>query len=135
MAIVVPNVGEVELLDKMIKDALSVDENYTLKLYTAVSPAIDESTTAAHFTEADFTGYSTKTLTRANWGAASTSSGTTSSVYAQQSWTNTGSTQVILGYWVVGATSGVLLWCEAFTAAETLNNGGVLNVTPRFELA
>jgi hypothetical protein len=33
MALVIADVGEIELLDKMLKDALSVDETYTLKLY------------------------------------------------------------------------------------------------------
>src|SRR5574342_469145 len=46
MALVVPDVGEVELLDKMLKDALSVDESYTLKLYSAISPALGEASVA-----------------------------------------------------------------------------------------
>jgi hypothetical protein len=33
MPLVVPNAGELELLDKMLKDALSSDEDYILKLF------------------------------------------------------------------------------------------------------
>lgn len=134
MAILVPNVGERELLDKMLKDALSVDENYTLKLYkTDVTPS--ETDTTSSYTEADFTGYSSKTLTRSGWAAASTDGGgVTSSSYAQQSWTNSGSSQTIYGYWVQGATSGNLLWAEKFVTARVIANGETLNLTPKFQL-
>src|SRR5262245_44697244 len=114
MALLAPDVGEVELLDKMLKDALSVDEDFTLKLYkTNVTPA--ESDTASSYTVADFTNYVNKTLTRAGWAGASTSGGTTSTTHSQQSWTNGGSSQTIYGYYVIGATSTVLLWAELFT--------------------
>jgi hypothetical protein len=133
-ALVVPDVGEVELLDKTLKDALSVDESYTLKLYTAISPALGEGSVAGDFTEATFTGYAAKTLTRAGWAGASTSSGTTSSSYAQQSWSPT-SAQTVLGYYVIGTTSGVLLWAEAFASSRSLQNGDTLLLTPKMELA
>lgn len=135
MALIVPDLGEQELLDKAIKDALSVDENYQLRLYTAVSPALGESTVTAHFTQATFTGYAQITLTRASAAAASTAAGVTSTSWAQQSWTNSGSAQTILGYYVVGATSGVTLWAEEFAASRTLNTGDSLQLTPRLELA
>ena len=135
MALVVPNVGEVELLDKLIKDALSVDENYTLKLYTAISPALGEASVASDFTEAAFTNYVAKTLTRAGWAGASTAGGTTTTTYAQQSWTCGASGETILGYYVIGTTSGILLWAEAFASSRTLANGDVLNVTLSFGLA
>lgn len=132
MAIVLPDEGEVILLNKM----LQTGENITMKLFTAVSPAVGESTTAADFTEATFTSYTSKTLTAASWGNAATSSGTTSSSYAQQSWTNTGaSPQTILGYYYIGATSGKVLGVETFAASRTLNQNDVLNVTPKYELA
>lgn len=134
MALVVPDVGEVELLDKMLKDALSVDESYTLKLYSAISPALGEASVAGDFTEATFTGYVAKTLTRAGWAGASTAGGTTSTTYAQQSWSPT-SAQTILGYYVIGATSAVLLWAEAYAASRSLQNGDTHLLTPRMELA
>jgi hypothetical protein len=132
-ALVCPNVGEGELLDKMLKDALSVDESYTLKLYSAVAPAISEATVAGDFTECTFTGYVAKTLTRAGWAAA-TIGDPTYTTYAQQSWSPTTS-QTVIGYWVIGVTSTTLLWCEAFAAPRTVQNGDTLNLTPRMELA
>ena len=133
MALLVPDVGEVELLDKLLKDALSVDEDYTLKLYkTNVTPA--ESDTAGSYTVADFTGYANKTLTRAGWAAASTAAGTTSTTFAQQSWSPT-SSQTVYGYYVIGATSTVLLWAELFASSKNLVDGDTLQLTPKMELA
>lgn len=134
MALLVPDVGEVELLDKMLKDALSTDEDYTLKLYkTDVTPA--EGDTAGSYTEADFTGYAAKTLNRSGWAGATTTAGTTSTSYAQQSWSMTGTSQTIYGYWVIGVTSAVALWAEKFAASRTLVDPSTLNLTPKMELA
>jgi len=134
MALIVPDLGEQELLDKAIKDALSVDEGYSLRLYKAVSPALGESTVTANFTVADFTGYANVALTRSGAAAAQTSAGTTFTTWAQQEWTNTGASQTVLGYYVVAATSGVTLWAEAFAVARTLETGDKLQLTPRLEL-
>lgn len=138
MALVIPDEGEVQLLTKALKSALTVDEDYSLRLYTAISPALGESTTLADFTQATFTGYAAKTLTRAGWGAPSTSVGTTSSTYAQQTWTHSGSagsSQTILGYYVVGVTSGKVLWAETFTTARVIDGGDTLSLTPSFQFA
>lgn len=63
MALVVPNIGELELLDKMLKDALSSDENYILKLFTNnVTP--DANFAVGSFVQATFTNYLAKTLTQ-----------------------------------------------------------------------
>jgi hypothetical protein len=132
MVLLVPDVGEVELLDKLLKDALSVDENYTLKLFkNDITPA--EGDVAGTYTEADFTGYVAKTLTRAGWAAASTLAGVTSTTFAQQSWSPT-SAQTVYGYYVIGATSTVLLWAERFASPRALVSGDTLQLTPRMEL-
>ena len=134
MALLVPDIGERELRDKMLKDALTVDEDLTLKLYkTDVTPA--EGDTAASYTVADFTGYVNKTLTRAGWAAAATNAGTTDSSYAQQTWTNTGAAQTSFGYYVIAVTSTLLLWAEKVAASRTLNTSDTLNLTPKMELA
>jgi hypothetical protein len=134
MALVTPNVGEVELLDKMLKDALSSDENYILKLYNNDYTPVSGST-AANFTAATFTNYAHKTLTRTGWGAASTVSNKASSTYsAQQSWTCGATGDTVYGYWVIGATSTVSLWAERFGTPRTLANGDILNLTPKFTL-
>lgn len=129
MAIIFANVGELELLDKMLKDALTVDENITLKLYkTNVTPT--QSSVAGDFTESDFTSYVSKALTRAGFNAATTVSNKASSTYGTaQTWT-AGSSQVVYGSYAVGATSGVLLWAELFSSAVSLVSGDTLTYTP-----
>jgi uncharacterized membrane protein len=120
MALLVPDVGEVVLLASILYPASG--ENWTLKLYSGnVTPA--ETDTAASYTEATFTGYTAKTLTRtqsgATWAVPTTSTGTTSSIY---------------GYYVVGATSTTLLFAELFSSVKNLANNDTLTVTPRFQL-
>jgi len=131
MPLVIANVGELELLDKMLKDALTVDENYTLKLFTNnVTP--DQASIASTFTEATFTGYSAKALTRTAWSAATTVSNKAQSSYSQQSWTCGATGDTIYGYYVIAATSTVLLWAEKFDSPRIVANTDVFNVTPVF---
>ncbi len=135
MAIVVPNCGACELLDKLLKDALSTDESFVLKLYSNNYTPISSST-AASFTEATFTNYSAKTLTRAGWGSAAIVDSVAKSIYStEQSWTCGATGQTIYGYFVVGATSGTLLWADKFSLARTLTEGTILEFTPTFSLS
>ena len=138
MALLVPNVGEVVLLTDLLHGG-NTRENWTLRLYkTDVTPA--EGDVAGSYTVADFTGYVGKTLTRTvnpgtTWETPTTSSGTTFSTYAQQSWTHGGgAAQTVYGYYLVGATSTTLILAEKFATARTLASSDVLNLTPRLEL-
>lgn len=136
MALVVPNEGELELLDKMLRDALSVDEAFVLKLFTNnVTP--DQTFASASLTEANFTNYAAKTLARASWNAATTVSGKGESSYGSnpQSWTCGTTGNTVYGYWVEGATSTKVLWSERFAVARVLATGDVLNLTPKFTLS
>ena len=136
MALVTTNLGELELLDKMLKDALDTDENYILKLFhTDVTPS--ENSTSASFVEATFTNYAAVTLTRSNWNAAVLNgSNAAESSYgsAAQSWTCGATGDTIYGYWMEGATSGTCLWAEKFATARTLTDSDVLNLLPKFTL-
>lgn len=135
MPLVTPNVGELELLDKMLKDALSTNEAYILKLYqNNYTP--DDSSAPGSFTEATFTNYAAVTLTRALWNSAVTVSNKAETSYgsAPQSWTCGASGNTIYGYYVVGATSAVVLWAELFATSRVLANQDVLNLTPKFTL-
>lgn len=135
MALITPNTGELELLDKLLKDALSTNENYILKLYrNDYTP--DDNSVAGSFTEANFTNYAAKTLTRALWNAAVTVSGKAETSYgsAPQSWTCGASGNTIYGYYVTGATSGTVLWAERFATSRVLADQDVLNLTPKFTL-
>jgi hypothetical protein len=136
MALLVPDVGEVELLKRLLY-ANAGSENGTLKLYSSnTTPA--ESDTAATYTEATFTGYSAKTLTSSQsggtWAVPTTSTGTTSSTYGTTlTWSPTTS-QTIYGYFVIGATSTVLWWAEIFGSSKNLSNGDTLNLTAKIQL-
>lgn len=137
MALVVPNLGELELLDKLIKDQAhaTTDENYILKLYTNdYVPAADS--TPGSFTQATFTNYTVKTLTRAGWNAAATVGTKAESSYGTvQTWTCGATGQTIYGYYIVGSVSTVVLWAERFGVARALADQDVLNLTPKFSLS
>lgn len=131
--LVVADVGEVELLDKMLKDALLVDEDYIIKLYqNNYTPA--NSSTSSSFTEANFTNYAAKTLTRANWSAASSVANQAQTSYSNQTWTCGITGNIIYGYYVIGATSGVLYWAERFATTRILGDTDTLTVTPKLIL-
>ena len=113
--------------------ATATPENLILKLYSNAYTPVAASI-ATNFTEATFTGYSSKTLSRASWATPSTQlDGSSQTTYATQSWT-VGSGQTIQGYYVVGATSGSLIWAQQFDTARVLTTGDVFTLTPSFSL-
>lgn len=133
MGLIIPNEGELELLDKMLKVALLVDEDYLLRLYkNNYTPSA--TSTATDFIEADFDGYSEKTLVRSSWVSSVTVSGKASTNYPQQTWTCGAATNDIYGYYVLGADSGKVLWAERFSNTKTLEENDVINLTLRFTL-
>lgn len=134
MALVVPNEGEIELLKKLLINAADT-ESYSLRLYqNDYTP--DENSTLSSFSEADFTNYAAKTLARSDWGTP-TLNGTNKaqSQVSIQSWTCGLSGNTVYGYYVLGATSGKVLWAERFNVARNVADGDVLNVTPIFNLS
>ena len=126
MALVVPNCGEIKIA------AWALDsQDLTLKLYTNdYSPVA--TTTTANFTEATFTGYSAKTLSKTSWNTPTTdANGKALIVYSDaQSWT-AGSTQTIYGYYVVSANDNTLIWAEKFGVARSIASGDTLTITPQ----
>jgi hypothetical protein len=129
MALVVPNAGEDVMLQNILNK--TAPENQTLKLYTNnITPA--ETDTAGTYTEASGSGYAAKSLTGASWTV--TPGAPTTAAAAQQTWTFTGALGNVYGYFVVQATSGIILWAERFTGApfNVANNGDEIKVTPQF---
>lgn len=130
MALLVANVGEDKFLANIVNK--TAPENLVLKLFKSnTTPA--EGDTAVTYTEADFTGYSSVTLTGASW----TISNPTAS-YAQQTFTSSAGSQnqPVYGYYLVGASDGVLRWAERFTDGPytIVNDGDQIKVTPRITL-
>ena len=132
MALLIPDVGERNLLDMALSDASP--EAQTLKLYESnTTPA--EGDTHTSYTEATISGYASISLARATWNAASTATGTTSKTYPQQTFTFTGS-GTIYGYYVIKTTAGTLLWSEKiFTSGQAFQNTDQLKLTLSIELA
>lgn len=120
----------------MLKDTLSTNEDFILKLYKNNYTPI-AATTSADFTQADFTNYVVKTLARATWRAAVTVSNKAESSYgtAPLSWTCGATGNTIYGYYVIGATSNVVCWAEKFGTSRVLAEDDVLNLTPKFTLS
>jgi len=133
MALVVPDLGEIELLTKLLINTADT-EDYILKLYKNNYTPI-AATVVGSFTEADFTNYVDKTIARSDWAAPSTVSNKAESSVTTQSWTCGATTNTIYGYYVVGATSGVCLWAEEFATERVLADGDILNLTPKFNLS
>jgi hypothetical protein len=136
MPLVVPDAGELRMLDTLLKLALSTNENQILKLYqNNVTPT--QASVPASFTEASFTGYAARTLLRSGWNNAVTVSNKAESSYGStpQSWTCGTTGNTIYGYWVEGSTSAKCLWAERFSTSRVLASGDVLNITPKFTLS
>jgi hypothetical protein len=118
--------GEIKALTEIV-----TGENIVCHLYTACATAGGQPLPASivgDFTEATFTGYSSKTLTGTVSGTTwSTPTGTpATSQYnsaSPQSWTATGSFQTILGYYYVGATSGTFYGAQSFASAVVQSSG------------
>lgn len=130
MAIFIPSAGE----NKLVEFALgySTPGNQLLKLYTNnVTPA--DTDTAATYTEMTTLGYAAKTLTKTSWSVAQ-SGGVATATYAAQTWTFTaGAAVTVYGYFVVDATSGVILWSEPFTSGKIIQyTGDQIIITPVF---
>lgn len=125
---VVTNVGEQTLLDWAIR---STGENTVLRLFKS-NTTPTATTVRTDFTESDFTDYTTRTLTRANWNAAATQGdGSAQVAYnADQNYTP-GSDQSLWGY-MFCKTDGTLLWAEKYSTVRNLVTGDQFTIQPRF---
>jgi hypothetical protein len=123
----VPNLGEQMLLNAATGKVAAT--TLTLRLYTAVSPAIGPGTIGAHVTEAAGGGYTPKPLTAATW---TTTSGTpTITEHPQQSFLFDGpltGNPTILGYFITSG-DGTVVVIEPITPT-TPPELDYLDVTP-----
>lgn len=133
MTLLVPDVGESRMLQAVVNK--TAPQDLVLKLYKSnTTPA--ETDTAATYTEADFTGYASASLTGSSWtisGTAPTSAG-----YAQQTFSSSAAqtAQNVYGYFVIQTTSGILMWAERFSDGPYAisNNGDQIKITPAITL-
>jgi hypothetical protein len=132
MALILTNEGEKLLLEWALKST-STPEDLELRLFTNDYSPVATSVTA-DFTEATFTDYAAKELSRDDWTTPTTNiDGEAETTQEVQTWI-AGSSQTIYGYYVVGASSGKTIWAERFTTARTPAISDELSVTPRFTL-
>lgn len=137
MTLVVPNEGEVATLENQWKN--TTPESFLLKLYSNNYDTINTAT-AASFTEvANGNGYTTggKALARASFSAAVAGSPSYIQYSAGQTWNWTGAIPAVVGYYVVGATSGKVYHAERLYAGagQAFANGDSLTVTPKITYA
>ena len=134
MALLVPDVGEVKLLEMALKDANPGD--MIIHLYVNDKTPV-EGDNLVSFSEMSTQGYVSQVLTRANW-VVSSAAGVSTAQYPQLVFTfdGTGDDTNVYGYYITtndGAEK--LLWAERFPNAITVrNNGDQIKVTPKMEL-
>jgi hypothetical protein len=130
MAFVVPVVGEIEFLKRIV--GLTASGNMQLCLFQN-DYVPDESTTIASLTECVATGYARITLTTTSWTTAQVSGQSTAS-YPEQTFTITTSATVF-GYYLLDASNNLLLAERFGTSAFILPaGGGQIAITPTISL-
>ena len=132
MGIVYTNEGEKLILQWAIKDT-TTPEDLSLHLYSNnVYP--DADSIESDFVESTFSGYSSKSLTRATWNSTTTNgSGAGQITYPIQSWTP-GESASVYGYYVKGVTSGTIIFAERFADVYALESGINLTITPKISM-
>lgn len=131
MPIVFANAGEVIALRNIVNN--TAPQNLVLKLYSNnKTPA--KTDVAADYTEVSGFGYSSVTLTPANF--TFTAGDPSTAAYPQITFTFSGAAGFIYGYFVVQATSGSLIFANRFTNApiQIANAGDEIRITASITL-
>lgn len=134
MAFITVDVGEVLLLKYMLNNV--TPEDVQLHLYTNnVTPT--ESDDLTDYTESSATGYTPFALAGTAWTFA-TAGGTSSAIYARQTFTFSTS-ETAYGYYLTnidGSSVDTLVWAERFTGAPYTvpTGGGTIDIDPKIVL-
>ena len=137
MTIIVPSVSEKDLLEFMTGKATPT--SWVLRLFVNnITP--DDNTVLANLTEMTTNGYVTKALANANFiaVAGAVSFPATSTYNAALTWTFTasGGSNVVYGYYVTEVGNGRLQWIELFPTPKTVANAGdQIIITPTITLS
>jgi hypothetical protein len=139
MALLAPNKGEVEILNRMVgAHAPGSGDTLRLKLWkTKVGDSMREGDTWRDFTVCTAAGYGDTLLAMGSWTITSTGD-SSNAVYAQKTFTFTAGDSA-RGYFVTSKTAAgdtVVLWGEKFTDGPYVipSGGGTIKVTPRISL-
>ena len=139
MPLLVPDVGEVRLLQYIVGNASPT--SLILNLYTNNKTPAEGDTMAGatpSYTAATASGYSAATLSTASWSIG-TVSGTSSALYNNGitfTFGTAASTQNVYGYYVTDNSSN-LLWAELFPGAPFAlpASGGEIAIRPQVQLS
>lgn len=135
MPLVVPDLGEIFLLDLLLREDVSSADRFLLHLYkndyspNRVSELID-------FEEATFAGYEVVELARDQWSESETVGGYAVSLYGTgyQQWVATTGDQDIYGYYVTDQADEVVLWAERFGTMVTVSEVNPVLLIPVMRL-
>lgn len=130
MTLLVPNGGEDFALQYLVNKA--APQNLVLSLFKSnTTPA--ETDVVGTYTEADFTGYASITLTGASW--TTTPGAPTQAAYAQQTFTSSAeqASQNVYGYYLTRLAGGELVYSERFSDGPyaIAHLGDAIKVTPQ----
>ena len=130
MALLVPNVGEVVMLEALLNK--TAPEDLVLRLYSNDKTPADGDV-AGDYTEMTGFGYVAKTLVGSGWTV--TPGNPSYGLYAKQTYTFSGAAGNCYGYYLTQLTSGILMWAERFPGSpyNVQQSGDKIEVTPRLE--
>jgi len=132
MALLVPNVGEAEMLKRILGQTTT---DVVVKLYSNSYVPL-ETSVVGDFTENAEAGYASATLTAASWTVAGDP---TEASYAEQSFVfdAAASTANVEGYFITNVAGTIVLWAEKFSDGPYTipTRGGTVFVIPKIQLA
>lgn len=134
MTLVFCSSGESRVLDLFLNKA--AQEDYMIGLFTnSWLPGKPTAITSLVEISAGSGGYAKATLPNpSSWlVVASNANGLAEATYPQRSWTFTMSLGNVHGYFLVGSTSGRLIYAEKFSDGpySIVRSGDIVNITPR----
>jgi len=132
MSLLVPDVGEVLLLQKALNKVAADDVK--IHLYSSNYTPVEGDTITATDSFGLITDPAAIVLTGANW-TVSSAAGTTTAEHAQQTFTFTGA-ETVYGYVVTNNAETEMLWAERFTDGPYTipSGGGSIKITPKIQL-
>lgn len=133
MALLVPNVGEVEMLKRIVGEATG---DVTLHLYSnAITPA--EADVVGTYTEVSGNGYAAVTL-NGTWTFTDGIVDTNEASYPEEEIVfSVGTGATVEGYFITDSGGTILLWAEKFSDGPYTipTGGGSIFITPKIQLA
>jgi hypothetical protein len=133
MALVVSNVGEGEMLKRVLNITVT-DNDVVIRLYSNNYTPV-EASVVGDFTEITATGYSAVTATPGNW--VITEGDPTDASYPQTEFALSSAEPEVYGYYITNSAGDILLWSERFVDGPYVigAGGGSIFITPKIELS